>query len=134
MLAIPSGQNVRLTAAGDDPRDVAIASAGGHLVYSHDVGSAARIWRMPLDGKNREQADPLISSTRVEGHSRYSPDGQRIAFESNRSGHDEIWICQADGSHAAQLTALHAWAGSPRWSPDGQKIAFDSNSAGHWDI
>jgi Tol biopolymer transport system component/DNA-binding winged helix-turn-helix (wHTH) protein len=132
--AIPSGQSVRLTAAGDDPRDVAIASAGGHLVYSHYVGSAAHIWRMPLDGKNEEQADPLISSTRVESHSKYSPDGQRIAFESNRSGHDEIWVCQADGSHAVQLTALHAWAGSPRWSPDGQKIAFDSNSAGHWDI
>lgn len=133
MPAIPSGRPVRISAAGDDPSDLAIAGLGGHLVYSHNLGST-HIWRMPLDDKKGEQAHPLISSTRVDGHSQYSPDGQRIAFESNRSGFDEIWVSRADGSQSVQLTSLHAWAGSPRWSPDSRKVAFDSNAGGHWDI
>jgi Tol biopolymer transport system component len=130
---MPSREPVRLTAAGDDPRDVAIAREGHYLVYSHTAGNA-HVWRMALHGNKGEQAHTLISSTRIDGFPRYSPDGQRIAFESNRSGNDEIWICQADGTHPVQLTTFRAWAGSPRWSPDGQKIAFDSNAAGSWDI
>jgi Tol biopolymer transport system component len=133
MAEVPSGQTVRITAAGDDPRDVAIARAGGHLVYSHHMANA-HMCCMALNPKNGEQAHPLAPSTRANGGSRYSPDGQRIAFQSNRSGRDEIWISQADGSHPFQLTALHARGGSPRWSPDGQKIAFDSNAAGRWGI
>jgi Tol biopolymer transport system component/DNA-binding winged helix-turn-helix (wHTH) protein len=133
MRAVPSGQAVRLAAAGDEPGHVAIAREGHHLMYSHKAFSG-HISRMSLGAHKGEQPHPLISSTRIDGHSHYSPDGQHIAFESNRSGHDEIWTCRADGSRPVQLTALHAWAGSPRWSPDGQKIAFDSNAAGDWDI
>jgi Tol biopolymer transport system component len=134
MPAMPSGRPVRLSAAGDDPLHVATSREGRHLVYSHQV-SDLNIWRLSLNGEKREEASSLISSTRLEFHPRYSPDGQRIAFESNRSGNEEIWTCRADGSHPIQLTAFrNAWAGSPRWSPDGRKIAFDGNAAGNWDI
>jgi eukaryotic-like serine/threonine-protein kinase len=133
MRVSPAGEPVRLPAAGDDPRHVAAAKEGYHLVYSHLVLDW-HIWRAGLDRNEREPAHSFIASTRVEFLPKYSPDGKRIAFESDRSGNDEIWICNADGSHPAQLTALRAWAGSPRWSPDGQKIAFDGNAAGNWDI
>jgi Tol biopolymer transport system component/DNA-binding winged helix-turn-helix (wHTH) protein len=131
--ARPAGEPGRLTAAGDDPRDVAVAREGYHLVYSHST-SDWRIWRMRLDRHAREQANSFIASTRLDQQAKYSPDGGHIAFESGRSGNDEIWICNADNSHPVQLTAFRAWAGSPRRSPDGQKIAFDSNAAGNWDI
>jgi Tol biopolymer transport system component/DNA-binding winged helix-turn-helix (wHTH) protein len=124
---------VRLIAAGDNPNDVAVAREGYHLLYAHHFMHGA-IWRMPLDRNAREQAKSFISSTRVDVLPKYSPDGRRIAFQSGRSGNQEVWICEADGSHPVQLTASRAWAGSPRWSPDGQKIAFDSNAAGNWDI
>ena len=56
-------------------------------------------------------------------------------FESNRSGVDEIWVCDADGSNAVPLTSFaRGWSGSPRWSPDGRTIVFDSNVGGNWDI
>jgi Tol biopolymer transport system component len=52
-----------------------------------------------------------------------SPDGRHIAFQSDRSADYELWVCDADGSNAVQLTHLGR-AGSPHWSPDGRSIAF----------
>jgi dipeptidyl aminopeptidase/acylaminoacyl peptidase len=134
MRVWPAREPVRLTATDENPRQVAVAWQGQHLVYSRPVLDR-HVWRLALHGHPGEPAQALISSTRAENQAKYSPDGQQIAFESNRSGNDEIWICQADGSHPVQLTSFRkAWAGSPRWSPDGQQIAFDSNAAGNWDI
>ena len=134
MSVRPRGEPVRLIAAGDEPREVAVARQGNYLVYTHQV-SDWHIWRMRLQGKQREQAQLFISSTRMEHLARYSPDGRRIAYQSGRSGDQEIWVCNADGSHPVQLTAVrNAWAGSPRWSPDGQKITYDSNVSGNWHI
>jgi Tol biopolymer transport system component len=134
MPVSPAGEPVRLTVAGDDPCDVAIAREGDHLLYSHHI-MHGQIWRMRLDREGREQAQSFLASTRLDVLPKCSPDGRRITFQSGRSGNQEIWICEADGSHPVQLTTFrHAWAGSPRWSPDGQKIVFDSNAAGNWDI
>jgi dipeptidyl aminopeptidase/acylaminoacyl peptidase len=77
----------------------------------------------------------FIASTRRDTQAHYSPDGQRIVFESNRSGNEEIWVCNADGSDPVQLTYFgNAWAGAPAWSPDGKEIALGANAAGDWHI
>jgi Tol biopolymer transport system component/DNA-binding winged helix-turn-helix (wHTH) protein len=134
MSVRPASEPARLSAAGDDPRELAVARQGNYLVYTHET-TDWHIWRMRLDGNKREQAQMFISSTRMEHLARYSPDGRRIAYQSGRSGSQNIWVCNADGSHPVQLTAVRgAWAGSPRWSPDGQKITYDSNVTGNWDI
>ena len=50
---------------------------------------------------------------------------------SQRSGTDEIWICDSDGSKATQLTSLGGSAiYGPNWSPDGQNIAFTAAQKG----
>lgn len=127
-------ESVRLTAAGDEPHELAVARQGNYLVYKHQTADW-HIWRMRLNGNNREQAQMFISSSRMEHLARYSPDGRRLAYQSGRSGNQNIWVCNADGSHPVQLTAVRdAWAGSPRWSPDGQKITYDSNVTGNWHI
>ncbi|HLX11134.1 MAG TPA: hypothetical protein VKY89_25020, partial [Thermoanaerobaculia bacterium] len=57
---------------------------------------------------------------------RWSPDGSRLAFYSNRGGSYQIWTVDADGSHLAPATAV---AGTPIthpiWSPDGSRLACD---------
>lgn len=58
----------------------------------------------------------------------WSPDNQWIAFVSNKTGNDEIWLMRSDGSDKTQLTFNDwEWDKHPTWSPDSQYIAFMSN-------
>jgi Tol biopolymer transport system component len=56
-----------------------------------------------------------------------SPDGRRIAFMSDRSGTWQIWVGDANGSNAVQVSHTDS-AGTPRWSPDSRFLAFDAPS------
>lgn len=58
----------------------------------------------------------------------------RLAFVSNREGNDEIYIMNADGSQAMNLSNNPANDASPAWSPDGARIAFTSNRDGNNEI
>ncbi len=58
-----------------------------------------------------------------EVHPRFSPDGRRIAFTSDRAGGDNIWIMNVDGGNKQQLTKEDfRLLNQPSWSPDGQYI------------
>jgi Tol biopolymer transport system component len=77
----------------------------------------------------------LIVSSRRDDSPNISPEGDRIAFVSGRSGNEEIWVCDRDGGHPAQLTSFGGPAtGTPRWSPDGRWLAFDSIATGNANI
>ena len=92
------------------------------------------IWRIGTDGS---AAIAFLTSTLRDTSPQYSPDGQRIAFESGRGGDSiAIWLANADGSEATQATRLaNEQCGSPRWSPEGRWIAFDClEPEGGWDI
>jgi hypothetical protein len=66
----------------------------------------------------------------------WSPGLDQIAFVSNDSGNDEIWVINRDGSGAQQLTRdqYSWWDKHPSWSPDGTKIVFWSNRTGNKQI
>jgi Tol biopolymer transport system component len=91
-----------------------------------------------LKGPNSQPGPPvqLIASTRTDHVPQYSPDGKRIAFISARSGSLEVWVSEADGSRAVQLTSMQApmTGGGPHWSPDGEHIVFDSNAEGQFAV
>lgn len=114
----------------------AISRQGNRLAYvaaRRDVD----IWQMNLPGADggAGKAVELISSSRRDEEPRYSPDGNSITFNSTRSGSNEIWKCDADGSNAVQLTSLgSSMTNMPRWSPDGKQIVFSSDAEGSSDI
>jgi hypothetical protein len=49
-----------------------------------------------------------IASTRAENFPDISPDGRRVAFQSDREGEPAIWLADPDGSNAVRLTFLDA--------------------------
>jgi dipeptidyl aminopeptidase/acylaminoacyl peptidase len=59
---------------------------------------------------------------------RWSPDGTRIAFLSNRSGSNQLWSIPLGGGEAAQLTDLPEPVSSFAWSSDGRRLAFGSKA------
>ena len=118
---------------GHDASDVAVSRVGHRLAYVQEVRNV-NIWRLDLSG-SPPQARKLIVSSREQLAPNFSPDGRKIAFSSNRSGGAEVWVCDADGSNAVQLTSYGILAtGMPRWSPDGKRIAFDSRVGGEANI
>jgi len=64
----------------------------------------------------------------------WSPDGRRIAFQSDRDGEFEIYVINADGSNLTRLTGNPAKDVFPAWSPDGSHIAFVSDRDGNAEI
>jgi len=66
----------------------------------------------------------------------WSPDGSKIAFESDRDNDIEIYIMNSDGSNQERMTTIHGDDQNPSWSPDGNFIAFNSmrNSSTAFDI
>jgi dipeptidyl aminopeptidase/acylaminoacyl peptidase len=74
--------------------------------------------------------------TRQIGRPTWSPDGKQIAFISNMSGRNNLWLVSADGGFPTQLTVSDQRQTSPLWSPDGKWIAYQSDYDGDelWDI
>jgi Tol biopolymer transport system component len=60
----------------------------------------------------------------------WSPDGSRVAFQSDTLGQYQIWTMRTDGSDSRRLSKNEADDRHPVWSPDGQRIAFDAGDEG----
>jgi Tol biopolymer transport system component/serine/threonine protein kinase len=124
----------RPLATGENGSEPAVSRRGNRLVYSV-LREDSDIWRVDLASRGaRVSEEKLIASTRPDITPQYSPDGSKIAFSSERSGHSEIWICDRDGANPVQLTSLRTFSGTPRWFPDGRRIVFDSQTDGQADI
>ena len=81
---------------------------------------------MNADGSDQMQ---LSNNENQVSHPAWSPDGQKIAFDSvDSKGNWAIYVMNADGSGLIRLTN-DGHAILPAWSPDGQKIAFNSESS-----
>ena len=135
-ISASGGAPERLALGGENASNPSISGQGHRLAYQQGVFDS-NIWRIDVQGSTSGNRSPakLIASTRFESGPQFSPDGKKIAFCSGRSGNDEIWICDSDGSNCLQLTSFEGpHTCTPRWSPDGQRIAFDSRPEGHSDI
>lgn len=89
------------------------------------------LWRLPVQGGEARALTDALGDCRQPV---WSPDGQRIAFQSYRDGNFHIWSIGKDGNDLRQLTFGIYHDREPDWSPDGQRIAFSSDRSGNYDI
>ena len=122
------GGAVEPVAAGvENAYDPSASREGSRIAYTHLVRDT-NVWRLDLKAHGAATPTRLITSTRKDDNPSLSPDGKRIVFESDRTGSQQLWLCDADGANAFQLTTLGGPipASNPRWSPDGRLIVFES--------
>lgn len=90
-------------------------------------GAKDKEWSIYLSGGGLGRQTRLIAAPAgFLAAPSWSPDGTQLAFVSERDGSSDIWVVNADGSNARNLTRNNAKETTPAWSPDGQWIAFAS--------
>ncbi len=119
-----------------DGRRIAFVSLRDTLTGKAGLGKGS-IYIMDFDpwtGAGGGNATRLTDEKGADGWPTWSPDGQRIAFHSDRSGNWDIWSIKIDGSGLTRLTEHPAADRHPAWSPDGKKLAFTSERSGTEDV
>ncbi|MES2524494.1 MAG: hypothetical protein V4617_17475 [Gemmatimonadota bacterium] len=108
-------------------------SAIGEIVFQRSDGEGnVEIFTVAADGSSLRR---LTTSPGFDGEPRWSPDGQRIVFTSDRDATPrqrasrdaaglELYVMNADGTEVRRLTTNDHYDASPAWSPDGRRIAL----------
>lgn len=86
------------------------------------------IYILPIAGG---EAKRIIGGMSFDSQPKFSPDGKKIAFLSDRSGAENVWLCNADGSDPKAITKGRATMFiSPSWTPDGNYIIASKSDRG----
>lgn len=128
MLLLSLVSNAQTEAPGSFHQDLSWSPDGTRLVFSAMQSGKTDLYTIRVDGSG------LTRLTQDAGNNvwaSFSPDGERIAFHSDRSGGGgDVWVMNADGSNPVRLTSYASRNAYPSWSPDGKRIVFASTRAG----
>jgi TolB protein len=116
------------------PASATFPGANGRIAFSQfaafpggeDPGFQfhSQVFTIKPDGSGRAQLTH-VGDDQAAASPDFSPDGEKILYESNETGAFHIWVMDADGSHQKQLTNDDGFEDyQPSWSPDGKSIVF----------
>ncbi len=121
-LALLLGGTLLLPTAtrGQESRLLRQPSIGGeHIVFAH----GGDLW---VTGTGGGEARRLTSTPAVESDPHLSPDGEWVAFTSNRSGVAAVYVVPVEGGEPTRLTWYPATSLARGWTPDGERVVYAS--------
>src|SRR5262245_47902761 len=126
LLSITSIAGAQPTAVSPFPRGLS-----GVLAFQSDARASTnpngRVKIYTIDLSNGRITPLTPSGDWNDEQPRWSPDGQRIAFKSDRAGSYNLYVMDADGRNVVRITDHGANDHDPAWLPDGQSLLFASD-------
>lgn len=99
------------------------------------TSAISHIFTMNADGTDLQKITSTNNDDNISNHApSWSPDGSKLAFQSDQDGDNEIYTMNPDGSGIRKLTDNSEYDSSPVWSPDGKELLFDSERDGDTEI
>lgn len=144
-LAKDDGSDLkRITDAPGYDAEATINAKTKKIIYTSMASGDLDLWTMNLDGSGKKQ---ITNSYGYDGGAVFSRDGKKIAWRANHPQTPEqkqtyanllkedltspmkmeLWVADADGSHAKQITNFGCAAFAPTFTPDGKQLLFSSN-------
>ncbi|MGH7682120.1 MAG: TolB family protein, partial [Candidatus Eiseniibacteriota bacterium] len=110
-------------------------ASGDRVCYAvEDLDGTKHIWALTLSGTSVISSLQITTGPIHDSSPRFSPDGKRILFVSDRGGRAGVWwVSDTGDANGIELIAYEdpgAEIRSPSWSPDGTKITLSSNGRG----
>ena len=107
-----------------------LSTTTNEISYTVFSGDNSQIWKTTVNG----EAASLLAGSATENYAPdWSPDGTKIAYQSNDGSSDsEIWIMDKNGNSKQRITYTEngGWSRAPSWSPDGKYLAYVSSQNG----
>ena len=122
-LPLKPSRNVRFTTDEGTWMSLDVSPDGRTIVFDL-VGD---LYTLPIVGG---KATRITDGMPFDAQPRWSPDGRQIVFVSDRDGSDDVWVVDANGRNARQITRTDRTQFlSPEWTPDGRYIVVSRNGA-----
>jgi len=123
---VNGGPEERLTTGDTVQLPDSTTPDGKLLAFTQWTGANADIYVLPLDGAHTPR--PLIATRFNEQDGKFSPDGRWLAFVSDESGRNEVYV-QPFGREGARAVVSTGGGVVPMWEPDGKRLYYSAGEA-----
>ncbi|HYI11764.1 MAG TPA: protein kinase [Thermoanaerobaculia bacterium] len=132
----PAGAMQQITAGAGHDVDLDVPRSANRLLFAI-LKQNAELWRLPVNPETGEATGPpeqVVAGARESTRGAWSPDGERIAFGSDRGGEMNLWLLSLRDGKTRRLTSGAGGDYQPNWSPDARTLVFFSGRANAIDI